>query len=155
MFYELKEKTNNGEILDFNCFKNKVVLIVNSSSKSLFEKQLISLQKLYDNFKNLDFEIICFPSGQFNKEFRYNEVISKYYKLNYNISFILGNKIKVNGKKSSSVFKFLKNEKKGLFGKSIKSDFTKFLIDKNGNVIKRYSPIKTYKTIEKDIMKLL
>lgn len=138
-------------------FKGKVLLIVNVASKCGFTPQYEGLEKLYKKFKDKGFEILAFPCNQFgNQEPGTNEEIKTFCSTKYNVTFRLFDKIEVNGPNTHPLYKFLKDAKPGLMGsKDIKWNFTKFLIDRNGNVIERYAPQTTPESIEKDIEKLL
>jgi glutathione peroxidase len=138
-------------------FKGKVLLIVNVASKCGFTPQYEGLEKLYRKYKDKGFEILAFPCNQFgNQEPGTNEEIKNFCSTKYNVTFRLFDKIDVNGPNTHPLYKFLKEAKPGLMGsKDIKWNFTKFLIDRNGNVVERYAPQTTPESIEKDIEKLL
>ncbi|MCX7879142.1 MAG: glutathione peroxidase [Ignavibacteria bacterium] len=138
-------------------FKGKVLLIVNVASKCGFTPQYEGLEKLYRKYKNRGFEILAFPCNQFgNQEPGTNEEIKNFCKTNYDVSFLLFDKIDVNGDNAHPLYKFLKDAKPGIMGsKDIKWNFTKFLVDKEGNVVDRYAPQTTPEKLEKDIEKLL
>ncbi len=138
-------------------YKGKVLLIVNVASKCGFTPQYEGLEKLYRKFKDKGFEILAFPCNQFgNQEPGTNEEIKNFCSTKYNVTFRLFDKIDVNGPNAHPLYKFLKEAKPGLMGsKDIKWNFTKFLIDRNGNVVERYAPQTTPESIEKDIENLL
>lgn len=138
-------------------FKGKVLLIVNVASKCGFTPQYEGLEKLYRKYKNRGFEILAFPCNQFgNQEPGTNEEIKNFCTTKYNVTFRLFDKIEVNGPNMHPLYQFLKDAKPGIMGsKDIKWNFTKFLIDKNGNVIDRFAPQTTPESIEKEIEKLL
>lgn len=114
------------------------------------------LEGLYEKYNENGLVVLGFPSNQFNnQEPGTNEEIKKYYRENMNIQFPLFAKSEVNGENTNKVYNFLKSEQKGFLSEKIKWNFTKFLIDKNGKVIKRYAPTTKIHTIEKDILKLI
>ncbi len=138
-------------------FKGKVLLIVNVASKCGFTPQYEGLEKLYRKYKNQGFEILAFPCNQFgNQEPGSNEEIKSFCSTKYNVTFHLFDKIEVNGANTHPLYSFLKEAKPGMLGsKDIKWNFTKFLIDRNGNVVERFAPQTAPESIEKDIQKLL
>jgi glutathione peroxidase len=131
--------------------------VVNTASKCGFTPQYEELQKLYEEYKDQGFEILAFPCNQFaNQEPGDNEEIRSFCKLNYNVTFQLFDKIDVNGKNTHPIYKYLKENVKGLLNsKDIKWNFTKFLVDKNGDVVKRFAPIKKPLSMKKDVEELL
>jgi glutathione peroxidase len=149
--------TNRGESLDLATKKGKVLLVVNTASKCGFTPQYDGLEALYKQFKDQDFEVLGFPCNQFGAQEPGNaDEIAEFCKVNFGVTFPLMAKIDVNGPDASPLFDWMKSEKKGLMGStSIKWNFTKFLIDRDGNVVKRYGPQDAPKTIIKDIEKLL
>ncbi len=152
--YEV-EKIDNTRI-KLEEYKDKVLLIVNTASKCGFTPQFEGLESLYKKYKDQGFEILGFPCNQFaNQDPLSDQEIQSFCSLNYGVSFPMFKKIEVNGENAHPLYKYLKEEKKGAFGSNIKWNFTKFLIDKNGNVIKRFAPSKKPQYLEKDILKLL
>ena len=149
--------TNRGEELDLATKKGKVLLVVNTASKCGFTPQYDGLEKLYQQFKSKDFEVLGFPCNQFGaQEPGDADEIAEFCKVNFGVTFPLMEKVDVNGPDASPLFDWMKGEAKGLMGsKSIKWNFTKFLIDREGNVVKRYGPQDTPASIAKDIRKLL
>ncbi|NCD01297.1 glutathione peroxidase [bacterium] len=152
--YEV-EKIDNTRI-KLEEYKDKVLLIVNTASKCGFTPQFEGLESLYKKYKDQGFEILGFPCNQFaNQDPLSDQEIQSFCSLNYGVSFPMFKKSEVNGENAHPLYKYLKEEKKGAFGSNIKWNFTKFLIDKNGNVIKRFAPSKKPQDLEKDILKLL
>ena len=149
--------TNRGESLDLSTKKGKVLLVVNTASKCGFTPQYDGLEKLYQDFKDRDFEVLGFPCNQFGAQEPGNaDEIAEFCKINFGVTFPLMEKIDVNGPDASPLFDWMKNEAKGIMGStSIKWNFTKFLIDREGNVVKRYGSNDTPARIAKDIEKLL
>lgn len=156
-FADFTVTTNRGESLDLATKKGKVLLVVNTASKCGFTPQYDGLEKLYQDFKEKDFEVLGFPCNQFGAQEPGNaDEIAEFCKVNFGVTFPLMAKVDVNGDNASPLFDWMKGEKKGLMGStSIKWNFTKFLIDKDGNVVKRYGPQDAPKAIAKDIEKLL
>ncbi|MEO0908218.1 MAG: glutathione peroxidase [Pseudomonadota bacterium] len=148
---------NRGEEIDLATKQGKVLLVVNTASKCGFTPQYDGLEELYQQFKDRDFEVLGFPCNQFGAQEPGNaDEIAEFCKVNFGVTFPLMAKIDVNGPDASPLFDWMRQEKKGLLGStSIKWNFTKFLIDRDGNVVKRYAPQDAPKTIAKDIEKLL
>lgn len=156
-FYDFSAKTNMGIEKNMKDYNGKVLLVVNTASKCGFTPQYEELQKLYEEYKDQDFEILAFPCNQFgNQEPGDNEEIRSFCKLNYDVTFQLFDKVDVNGENTHPIYKYLKENVKGLLNsKDIKWNFTKFLVDKNGDVVKRFAPIKKPLSMKKDVEKLL
>jgi len=155
--YDFKVKTIDGEEISLSRYKNRVLLIVNVASRCGFTPQYEALEKLYQKYKEKDFMVLAFPSNQFLKqEPESNAKIKLFCHENYDIHFDMFAKIDVNGENASPLYKFLKEEKGSFFWTAfIEWNFTKFLIDSEGNVIKRYFPVTKPQDIESDIEKLL
>ena len=154
--YDFTVKGRAGEDVSLSTYKGKVLLVVNTATGCGFTPQYEGLQKLYDKHKDKGFEILDFPCNQFaNQAPGTIEEIQSFCTLNYGTTFPRFAKIDVNGKNASDLFKFLKKEKKSALGSSIKWNFTKFLIDREGNVVKRFAPTDTPQSIEQDIVSLL
>jgi glutathione peroxidase len=154
--YDFSAKLISGREKKLSDYKGKVLLIVNTASKCGFTPQYEGLQGLYLKFKKRGFEVLAFPCNQFgNQEPGNHHEITSFCEVNYGIEFPLFSKIEVNGNNAHPLFQFLKSRKGGLLGESIKWNFTKFLIDQEGNVVERYAPMITPKRIAPDIEKLL
>jgi glutathione peroxidase len=138
-------------------FKGKVLLIVNTATGCGFTPQYTGLQKLYVDYREKGFEILDFPCNQFGNQAPGTEnEINNFCTLKYNTTFPRFAKIEVNGQNECPLYVYLKTQQKGIFGsKKIKWNFTKFLIDKEGNVVRRYGPDKKPEIIETDIKKFL
>jgi glutathione peroxidase len=149
--------TNRGAELDLKDKLGTVLLVVNTASKCGFTPQYDGLEKLYQQFKDQGFEVLGFPCNQFGAQEPGNaDEIAEFCKVNFGVTFPLMAKVDVNGDDASPLFEWMKSEAKGLMGStSIKWNFTKFLIDREGNVVKRYGPQDTPASIAKDIAKLL
>ena len=145
-----------GEKIDLEDYRGKVMLIVNTASKCGFTPQFEGLQELYEKYKEEGFEILGFPSDQFMKqEFDNNQEIMEFCQVNYGVSFPMFGKTDVKGEDAHPLFKFLTEEQKGMLGSEIKWNFTKFLVDRKGNVVDRFAPQTKPEKLEKDIKKLL
>ena len=138
-------------------YKDKVLLVVNVASYCGLTYQYESLEKLYKKYQNKDFEILGFPCNQFEfQEPGNNKDIKKFCDSKYGITFKIFNKINVNGSKEDPFYTFLKDERPGVGGtKPIKWNFTKFLINKDGEVVNRFSPQVEPMEIESKILELL
>jgi len=155
--YDYKVDDSQKNPVSLSDYKGKTLLIVNVASRCGLTPQYKGLQELYSKYSNKDFEILAFPCNQFGaQEPGSNEEIKEFCDINFNVSFKIFDKVNVNGSSASPLFKYLKNEAKGVMGsEAIKWNFTKFLIDNNGSVIKRYSPQTTPDKIDKDLSKIL
>lgn len=155
-FYTFSAKKINGKEIYFEEYKGKVMLIVNTASKCGFTPQFEGLEKLYKEYKEQGLEILGFPSNQFSQQDPgSNNEILEYCQMNYGVTFTMFDKIDVNGANTHPIYKYLKSQKKSLLGSDISWNFTKFLIDKEGNVVKRYLPNTKPQDLKKDIEKLL
>jgi glutathione peroxidase len=154
--FDFKAKTITGEEQDLSIYKGKFMLIVNVASKCGFTPQYQGLESLYQELKGR-VEVLAFPCNQFGaQEPGDAQEIQSFCSLTYNVSFPLFAKIDVNGDNAHPLYKFLKGEKPGLLGtEAIKWNFTKFLVNPDGQVIKRYAPTDTPEKIKSDILKLL
>ncbi|MBO4738362.1 MAG: glutathione peroxidase [Bacteroidales bacterium] len=154
--YDFKALTSRGEELDFAQFKGKVLLIVNTASKCGFTPQFTGLEELNKKYKEQGLVIIGFPCNQFaHQDPDSDEEISSFCQLNYGVTFQIMKKIDVNGETAHPIYDYLKNAAHGILGKNIKWNFTKFLISRDGEQIKRYSPMTKPSKLEKDIEQML
>ncbi len=155
-FYDFKINKPNGEKLDLINYKGKLILIVNTATKCGLSPQFKGLEELHQKYKDKGLVVLGFPCAQFlNQEPESNDTVEKACEINYGVTFQLTEKIDVNGANTHPIFKFLKKEKGGFLGSRIKWNFTKFLIDQDGNVIERYAPTTLPEKIEEDIVKLI
>lgn len=156
-FYDLDYVANNGETIPFRQYEGKVVLIVNTASKCGFTPQYDGLEALYKKHKENGLEVIAFPCDQFgHQEPGTDSDIAQFCEMRFKLSFPLSKKVEVNGENTAPIYKLLKDEAPGIMGsKRIKWNFTKFLIGKTGEVLKRYSPTTKPEQIEADITKAL
>ena len=154
--YDLKVKTRKGDEVSLETFKGKVMLIVNTATGCGFTPQYEGLENLYEKYHDKGLEILDFPCNQFGHQAPgTDEEIHEFCTGKYKTQFDQFAKIDVNGKNEDPLYTFLKSKKGGLLGKNIKWNFTKFLVDKEGNVVKRYEPMTKPEDIEKDIVGLL
>jgi glutathione peroxidase len=154
--YDFTVAKSNGEESLLEEYRGKVLLIVNTASKCGFTPQFEELQGLYEEYQEEGLVVLGFPSDQFmNQEFGEQEKIIEFCQTNYGVSFPIFKKTDVKGKDAHPLFKFLTKEKKGLLLSDIKWNFTKFLVDKNGEVYERYSPQTSPRKLENDIKMLL
>lgn len=155
--YDYEANTLHGQEESLSKYKGKVLLVVNTASKCGFTPQYKGLQEVYDKFKDRGFEVLGFPSNQFaGQEPGESEDIAEFCEINYGVTFPMYEKIDVKGDGAHPLFKYLSKEAPGVLGsKSIKWNFTKFLVDQEGRVLKRFAPQTTPDQIEADIAKLL
>ncbi|WP_454596935.1 glutathione peroxidase [Qipengyuania sp. SM2507] len=149
--------TNRGEPLDLARKQGTVLLVVNTASECGFTPQYDGLEELYQKFGERGFEVLGFPCNQFGgQEPGDAEEIAEFCKVNFGVTFPLMEKVEVNGPDASPLFDWLKGEAKGVLGTAaIKWNFTKFLIDRDGKVVRRYGPSDKPATIAADIEALL
>lgn len=147
--YDFKLTEMNGQTIDFNRFKDRVILIVNTASKCGLAGQLKDLEYLYQKYSDDGFIVVGVPSNQFHMELKSNQKTSEYCQLHFGVTFPMSKQARVNGKDELPLFKYLKDQSKR--GR-IKFNYTKFLIGREGNLVKRYSPFKTPKKFEQDII---
>lgn len=155
--YDYDLKTIDGQNKLLGDYKGKVLLIVNTASKCGFTPQYQGLETLYRQYKNRGLVVLAFPCNQFgHQEPGDEQEIQKFCSSNYDISFPLFAKIDVNGKDAHPLYQYLKNEQPGLLGsKRIKWNFTKFIVDRTGKIVKRYAPIDKPEVLINDIEQLL
>jgi glutathione peroxidase len=154
--YDFNVKMTNGEVKSLKDYEGKPLIIVNTASKCGFTPQFKGLQELYEKYKEQGLEILGFPCDQFNnQEFANINETTQFCQLNYGVNFPIFAKINVYGVEADPLFRYLTEQKKGLLTNRIKWNFTKFLIDRNGQVIERYSPTTEPLKIEDDLLKVL
>ncbi|MDF9842032.1 MULTISPECIES: glutathione peroxidase [unclassified Paenibacillus] len=155
--YDYEVSTLRGQEESLSKYRGKVLLVVNTASKCGFTPQYKGLQEVYDKFKDRGFEVLGFPSNQFaGQEPGESEDIAEFCEINYGVTFPMYEKIDVKGDSAHPLFKYLSKEAPGVLGsKSVKWNFTKFLVDQDGRVLKRFAPSTTPDQIEADIAKLL
>ncbi len=154
--YEFTATKANGEEVSLSTYKEQPMIIVNTASKCGFANQFQELQELYEEYKDQGLVILGFPCGQFSDQ-EYNNMneTMEFCQLNYGVTFPMFEKIDVKGENAHPLFQFLVSQKKGLLTEDIKWNFTKFLIDPEGRVVKRYAPQSSPKKIENDILQYI
>jgi glutathione peroxidase len=155
--YDFSVSTASGDEQALRKFKGQVLLIVNTASKCGFTPQYKELQELQMRFADKGFSVLAFPCNQFgNQEPGTNEEIQEFCSLTYGVSFPVYAKVEVNGPTTHPLYQYLRQAAKGVLNsESIKWNFTKFLIDRNGDVVQRYAPQTTPTDVAKDIEQLI
>ena len=154
--YDFVMKDAEGSQVSLADYKGKVLLIVNTATGCGFTPQYEGLENLYKKYQEQGFEILDFPCNQFGNQAPGTEqVITSFCQLNYGVSFKQFAKIEVNGANESPLYTYLKKQKGGILGSAIKWNFTKFLVDREGNVVGRFAPTETPEKLEKNIKALL
>jgi glutathione peroxidase len=154
--YDFMVKLTNGTEKSLREYEGKPLIIVNTASKCGLTPQFAGLQELYDSYHEQGLEILGFPCDQFNhQEFDNIKETTDFCQLNYGVTFPIFAKIDVNGEHEDPLFTHLKNKQKGILSKRIKWNFTKFLVDSKGNVVKRYKPTTKPNKMKADLLKLL
>ena len=155
--YQFSCNDASGQTVDLSSYRGKALLIVNTASKCGFTPQYEGLEKLQQDYSSEEFSVLAFPCNQFGaQEPGSNKEITEFCSLNYQNTFPIFAKVDVKGSDAHPLFDFLTNEKKGLLGtESIKWNFTKFLINKDGEPVARYAPSTTPEKIKGDIEKLI
>jgi glutathione peroxidase len=155
-FYALAANTPQGRPVSMAEYKGKVVLVVNTATQCGLTPQFEGLERLYQTYKDKGLVVLGFPCNQFgSQEPLSNAVMEETCKVNHGVSFPLFEKSDVNGPGTNPVFRFLKKRLGGWFGSRIKWNFTKFLINAEGEPVKRFSPVTKPEAIEKEIARLL
>jgi glutathione peroxidase len=151
--YDFTAKTIDGVDQPFASYRGKPLLVVNVASKCGFTPQYAGLEALYRKFHGQGLEVLGFPCDQFgHQEPGDASDIKSFCSTNYDVTFPMFAKIEVNGANAHPLYRWLKSEKAGVLGtEAIKWNFTKFLVDRAGNVVKRYAPTDTPEKIEKDL----
>lgn len=155
--YDIQVKNIRGEEISLEQYQGKALLIVNTASKCGFTNQYEGLEKIYKENKDRGFEVLAFPCNQFGaQEPGTEDQIAQFCELTYQTSFPLFAKVDVNGASAHPLFTYLKKQAPGLLGtEGIKWNFTKFLVDKKGQVVKRYAPQDTPAKIAEDLKDFL
>jgi glutathione peroxidase len=155
-FYHFKAKSLQGKEIGMDTYRGKAILVVNTASKCGLTPQFEGLEKLYQEYKERGLVVLGFPCNQFaNQEPGDEKSIAEGCLLNYGVTFPVFSKIDVNGDGAHEIYKYLKKELPGFLGGRIKWNFTKFLIDRNGKPVKRFSPSTKPEAIEKYLKKML
>jgi glutathione peroxidase len=154
--YDFTIQMPNGTEKTLKEYEGKPLMVVNTASKCGLTPQFKGLQELYEKYSEQGLEIIGFPCDQFNnQEYENIEETTQFCQINYGVTFPITTKVDVNGENAHPLFTFLKKQKKGVLSENIKWNFTKFLIDREGQVVERYAPTTVPSKIEEDIKKLL
>lgn len=152
-FYDLSFNDTTGNTVSMQQFQGKVLLLVNTATKCGLAPQFVDLEKLHQEYKDKGLVVIGFPCNQFaGQEPESNETVVNVCQVNYGVTFLLSEKIEVNGENTHPVFSYLKEHAhSGLLGEAIKWNFTKFLVSADGLTIKRYAPTTSPMDIKEDI----
>lgn len=154
--YDYVVTDNIGEKVSLGDYKNKVLLIVNTATGCGFTPQYDGLENLYEKYQSQGFEILDFPCNQFGKQAPgSSEEIASFCSMKFGTKFKQFAKVEVNGKAEEPLFTYLKSQKGGQMGSKIKWNFTKFLVDRDGNVIERFAPTTTPEKMDTAIQQLL
>ncbi|WP_223701953.1 glutathione peroxidase [Sutcliffiella deserti] len=155
--YDYSAKNIMGKEIPLSEYRDHVILVVNTASKCGFTPQFEELEKLYKEYQNQKFVVLGFPCNQFgNQEPGNEEDINDFCQLNYGVSFPMFAKVDVNGEDTHPLFEYLKENAKGLLGsKAVKWNFTKFLVDRNGEVVERVASATSPLKMKSDIENLL
>ncbi|KAK4435317.1 putative phospholipid hydroperoxide glutathione peroxidase [Sesamum alatum] len=155
--HDFTVKDAKGNDVNLSTYKGKVLLIVNVASQcGLTNSNYTELTQLYEKYKNQGLEILAFPCNQFgSQEPGTNEEIQEFVCTRFKAEYPVFDKVEVNGDNAAPIYKYMKSVKGSLFGDNIKWNFSKFLVDKEGQVVDRYAPTTAPLSIEKDIKKLL
>jgi glutathione peroxidase len=155
--YDFEALSIDGKPAQLASQRGKVLLIVNTASACGFTPQFAGLEKLWESYRDRGLVVLGFPSNEFGgQDPGSNDEISSFCQLNYGVSFPMMSKVKVNGAEAHPLWKWLTSEAKGILGtQAVKWNFTKFLVGRDGQVLKRYAPTDTPESIAKDIEKAL
>ncbi len=153
--YEIEVPDVSGETYKLNKYEGKPMLIVNTATKCGLAGQFDELEQLYQQYKDQGLVILGFPSNQFKQETSTGLAAAEACRLTYGVSFPMHDIVKVNGPEAHPLFKLLTEETRGILGKSVKWNFTKFLVDAEGNIIKRFAPTDKPTNFAKEIEKYL
>lgn len=154
--YDYNMLDMNKQPVSLSQYKGKVLLIVNTATGCGFTPQYEGLENLYQKYRDRGFEVLDFPCNQFGNQAPGTEQeIHSFCQLKYDVTFPQFAKIEVNGPNESPLYTYLKSQQKGVLSSNIKWNFTKFLVDKNGNVVARFAPTDKPEKLDADIEKLL
>lgn len=153
--YDLDVTLEDGKTYSMKEYEGKVLLIVNTASKCGFTPQFKELEELYQKYKDQGLVVLGFPSNQFKQELDSGEAAAEQCRLQYGVTFPMHELVHVNGKDEHPLFTYLKEHSKGFLGSSIKWNFTKFLVDRDGHVVARYASKDKPSQFEEDIVKYL
>lgn len=155
-FYDFTATLMDGTEVKMDAYKGKVVLVVNTATKCGLAPQFDELEALHQKYGDKGLVILGFPCNQFaNQESGSNDQIQNVCRLDFGVTFPLFEKVDVNGDNAHPMYTFLRKQTKGLFSDKIKWNFTKFLIDKEGNIVKRYAPTVKPMSFEQELISLM
>ncbi len=154
-FYDIEVTTAKGETYPLSRYKGQVMLIVNTASNCGFAPQFDELEKIYQKYKDRGFVVLGFPSNQFKQELDSAKDAEEACRINYGVTFPIHEIVAVNGEEAHPLFKFLTRNTKGVLGSKVKWNFTKFLVDRNGEVVARFATMDKPSKFEKEIEKYL
>lgn len=153
--YDLKAKKADGNTYELGEYSGKAMLIVNTATKCGLRNQFDGLEQLHKTYADDGLVVLGFPSDQFGQELGDGAEAEQSCRMSYGVSFPMHDIVKVNGKEADPIFKYLTEHSKGFLGSAIKWNFTKFLIDKKGNVVARFAPKDSPESFEDEIKKVL
>ncbi|ANU09552.1 glutathione peroxidase [Planococcus antarcticus DSM 14505] len=153
--YDITVTKPNGEDYQLSEYRGKAMLIVNTATKCGLRDQFNGLEKMYEDYKDQGLVVLGFPSNQFKQEEATGEEAQEACRMTYGITFPMHDLVKVNGEDAHPLFTYLTSNTKGFLTSGIKWNFTKFLIDQNGNIVSRFSPKDTPESFAKDVQKIL
>jgi glutathione peroxidase len=154
--YDFSATNSNGEDVSLRDYEGKPMIIVNTASKCGFTPQFKELQELFEEYKEQGLVVLGFPCDQFDEqEFEDMKDVMEFCQVNYGVTFPMFKKIDVKGDQAHPLFEYLVSQKKGLLTEGVKWNFTKFLVDPDGKVVKRYAPQSSPKKIEADLLKYI
>lgn len=153
--YDIDVTLENGESYSLEKYKGHPLVIVNTATKCGLSGQFDELQKLYDTYHEQGLEVLGFPSAQFKQELSNGADAAEACRLSYGVTFPMHELVKLNGSEAHPLFQLLTSETKGVLGSKVKWNFTKFLVDGEGHVVKRFAPTASPSQMKEDIEKLL
>lgn len=153
--YEFTAVKTDGSAYPLSEYEGKAMLIVNTATKCGLRDQFDGLEKLYQKYQDEDFVVLGFPSDQFGQELGDGAEAEQSCRTTYGVSFPMHEMVKVNGREADPLFKYLTENSKGFLGSSIKWNFTKFLVDKEGNLVARFGPKDKPEAFESEIQNIL
>ncbi|MCH4825439.1 glutathione peroxidase [Planococcus halocryophilus] len=153
--YDIEVSKPNGEAYSLSEYKGKAMLIVNTATKCGLRDQFDGLEKLYEEYKEQGLVVLGFPSNQFKQEEATGAEAQEACRMTYGVTFPMHDLVKVNGTDAHPLFNYLTSNTKGFLTSDIKWNFTKFLVDQNGDIVSRFSPKDTPESFKKDVEKVL
>lgn len=154
--YDLSFKDTKGNVVSLGDFRGKALLLINTATKCGFAPQFKELEALHQQYGKDGLVVIGFPCNQFgNQEPETNESMAQVCELNFGVTFMLSEKLDVNGPNTHPLFKYLKQHSKSALGKDLKWNFTKFLVSRDGKTIRRFAPATTPKSLQPKVERLL